>query len=191
MMETGVSIALGIGLSAAVGFRVFVPLLLLSVAAQFGYLTPSQGFEWIGSWPAIIAFGTATVVEILAYAIPFIDHLLDTIATPLAVIAGIVAAAAVLVNLPPMVKWILAIIGGGGIAGIVQGATVLTRIKSTTFSAGLANPVFSALESLGSLFTTVMAMFLPVLTAVVICLCLAILFWTSGRALFGHRSIRR
>jgi Domain of unknown function (DUF4126) len=190
-METGISIALGIGLSAAVGFRVFVPPLLIGVAAQFGHLVLSPGFEWMGTWPAIIAFGTATVVEILAYAIPLVDHLLDTIATPLAVIVGVTAMAAVLVDLPPMVKWILAVIGGGGIAGTVQGATVLTRIKSTTLSAGFTNPVFSALEFLGSVFTSVMAMLLPVATAMLICVSLALLFWTSGRILFGHRSLRR
>jgi hypothetical protein len=190
MMETGISIALGISLSAAVGFRVFVPLLLIAVASHFGYLTPSPGFEWIGTWPALVAFGTATVVEILAYAIPFVDHILDTIATPLAVIAGILAAATVLVNLPPMVKWIVAIIGGGGMAGIVQGATVLTRFKSTALTAGLANPFFSILEFLGSVITTVMGLMIPVVTALLILLTVSLLFWTSGRILFGHRSPR-
>ena len=37
-MDTAVSIALGIGLAAAVGFRVFLPLLVASIAAYTGHL---------------------------------------------------------------------------------------------------------------------------------------------------------
>ena len=76
------------------------------------------------------AFGTATLLEIAAYYIPWFDHLLDTIATPAAVVAGMVASASVMVDLPPVLKWGVALIGGGGAAGLLQGATVLLRLKS-------------------------------------------------------------
>jgi hypothetical protein len=78
-METILGLIIGIGLSAACGFRVFVPLLGLSLAALTGHLDLSPGFEWIGSWVAFLAFATATVLEIGAYSIPWFDHLMDTL----------------------------------------------------------------------------------------------------------------
>jgi hypothetical protein len=90
------AIALGIGLSASAGFRVFIPMLVASIAARAGIFPVLEGFQWLGSWPAIICFGTATVIEILAYYIPFIDNLLDSITTPMAIGAGTLLLTSVL-----------------------------------------------------------------------------------------------
>src|SRR5512146_2904800 len=104
-METLLSIGIGLGLSAACGFRVFVPLLVASIAARAGYLSLAPGFEWVGTQPALYAFATATLLEILAYYIPWLDNALDAIATPAAVIAGMLVGAAVFTDLPPFLKW--------------------------------------------------------------------------------------
>ena len=103
-MDAFLSLGVGLGLSAACGFRVFVPLLVASIAAQAGYLSLSPGFEWIGTPQALYAFATATLLEVLAYYIPWLDNALDAIATPAAVIAGMVARASVLTDLPPLLK---------------------------------------------------------------------------------------
>jgi len=186
-METVLSIALGIGLSAACGFRVFVPLLIMSIAAYTGNLTLSSGFEWIGSLPALIAFGTATVLEILAYYIPWLGHFLDTVATPAAVVAGVVASASAFTDITPLLKWVLALIGGGGIAGLVQGATVLARIKSTAFTGGLGNPVVSTAELFGSVATSLLALLVPVICVIMIATGIYLVFHSTGRLLFGKQ----
>src|SRR5882724_7873827 len=142
-METLLSICVGIGLSAACGFRVFVPLLVMSIAALSGHLTLADGFEWIGSYPALIAFSVATCLEIAGYYIPWVDHLLDTIATPAAIVAGTLITASMVTDMSPFLRWTLAAIAGGGAAGVVQGTTVLTRGASTLTTAGLANPMFA------------------------------------------------
>ena len=121
-MEILLSICLGIGLGAACGFRVFVPLLAMSIASLSGHLTLSQGFQWIGTYSAFIAFGTATILEITAYYIPWIDNLLDSIAAPASMIAGTIVAASSIVQISPLMKWTLAIIAGGGTAAIFHGA---------------------------------------------------------------------
>src|SRR5438105_11528773 len=130
-MQTVLSLCAGIGLSAACGFRVFVPLLIMSVASASGHLTLAPGFEWIGSSPTLITFSVATALEIGGYYIPWLDHLLDTMATPAAIVAGTIITAAVVTNMSPMLKWTLAVIAGGGAAGLVQGTTVLARGLST------------------------------------------------------------
>src|SRR5262245_18615997 len=124
-MDTAVSIALGIGLAAAVGFRVFVPLLVASIAAYTGHLHLNESFAWLGSVTAMTMLAVAALVEVLAYFIPAVDNLLDTITGPLAVIAGTVVSAAVITDLPPLIKWSTAIIAGGGIAAMTQGVTTL------------------------------------------------------------------
>ena len=112
-LDVLLSVALGIGLAAAVGMRVFLPLLVMSVAAWSGHLTLAPNFQWLGTTPAMLTLAVAALLEISAYYVPGLDNLLDTIATPTALIAGTVAAAAVMTDLPPLVKWTAAIIAGG------------------------------------------------------------------------------
>ncbi|MDD3643628.1 MAG: DUF4126 domain-containing protein, partial [Candidatus Krumholzibacteria bacterium] len=143
----------------------------------------STGFEWIGSWPATIAFAVATVIEIGAYYIPWVDHLLDVIATPVAVIAGAIITVSVLGEMPPLLRWPLGIIAGGGVAGIVQGSTVLLRGTSTATTAGFGNPVVSTGESAASVVGTVVSLALPVVAVILVALLLLFIF----RKLAGSR----
>jgi Domain of unknown function (DUF4126) len=162
-METITSICLGIGLSAACGFRVFVPLLFMSIASLSGHLTLSPGFQWMGTYAALTTFGVATALEIGGYYIPWLDHLLDTLASPAAIVAGTVITAAMVTHTSPMLKWTLAVIAGGGAAGIVQGATVTARGLSTATTGGLANPLFATIELGGSVVTSILAIVTPFL----------------------------
>jgi Domain of unknown function (DUF4126) len=159
--DIAVSIALGIGLAAATGFRVFLPLMLASVAAYTGHLQLSDNFAWLGTLPAVIMLGVAALTEVLAYYIPVVDNLLDTITTPAAIIAGALVAAATMTHLPPIVKWATAIIAGGGAAGITQGVTALLRAKSTVTTGGLGNPVLATFELGGALLVAALALIAP------------------------------
>jgi hypothetical protein len=185
-MDTAISIAIGLGLAAAAGFRVFVPLLVLSIAALTGHLHLSPSFAWAGTLPALVAFATATLVEVAAYYVPWLDHLLDVVATPLAVVAGVVVSAAVMIDMPPLLKWGLALIAGGGAAGVVQGATVLARLKSSLATGGLANPLVSTAELFSSVFTAALSLVLPVLVLLLVAAGCAAIFIASGRFLFGR-----
>jgi hypothetical protein len=160
-LDVLVSIALGIGLAAAVGFRVFLPLLVVSIAGYFGYLPLSDSFSWLATLPALLMLSVAAILEIAAYYIPGVDNLLDTIATPAALVAGTVVAAAVMADLPPVVKWTTAIIAGGGAAGITQAVTGLLRAKSTVTTGGLGNAAIATGELGGSLLTSLLALFMP------------------------------
>lgn len=159
--------ALGLALAASSGFRVFVPLLAASLAYRTGYLTPAAGFAWLGSWPAVALLGTATVAEILGYYIPVVDNILDTITGPAAVIAGAILMTSALPDLPPLVRWGLGVVVGGGTAGIIQTGTSLLRAGSTVTTAGLGNPVLATLENVLALMGTVLALLLPLLMAAV------------------------
>ena len=162
-METTLAVITGIGLSAACGFRVFVPILALSLATKYDYLTLAPGFEWIGGNYAMIAFASATVLEIIAYYVPWLDNIMDAIASPVSIIAGTIATASVITDMSPSLKWMVAIIAGGGIAGLLQGATTAIRAKSSLFSGGLGNPLVATLELVGSSVIAFLAIILPVI----------------------------
>ena len=180
-LQLALSIALGIGLAAAVGLRVFLPMLVVSIAAYTRHLPLSSGFEWLGTAPAIVMLSVAAVVEILAYYIPGVDNLLDALAAPAALIAGTVVAAAVMTDLPPIVKWTTAVIAGGGAAGLTQGLTSLLRMKSTVMTGGLGNHALSTGEWGGALVISLLALAVPVLAVALV----ALLCW------FALRLVRR
>jgi len=155
-------IVIGIGLSAACGFRIILPFLGLSIAAMNGYVRLSPEFQWIGTWPALIAFATAAALEIGAYYIPWMDNLLDAVTTPLSVAAGTIAAASVMGDVSPFMKWSIALIAGGGMAGTVQTGTALLRGMSTAATGGLANAVISTFELGGAVVATALSLLMPV-----------------------------
>jgi len=160
--ELILSLIIGIGLSASVGFRIFVPFLVLSVFSLLGFVNLSSGFDWIGTYPALIAFGFASLVEIVAYFFPWFDNLLDTIAGPVSIIAGALVMGSVLADFSPLLKWSLAIIAGGGLAGTIQHSTGLLRLTSSTTTGGIANPVISPTEAGASFSLSALSILLPI-----------------------------
>jgi hypothetical protein len=180
-METLLSIFVGVGLSAACGFRIFVPLLVMSIASLTGNLTLAPDFEWIGTYPAMAAFAIATLFEIAAYYVPWIDNLLDTIAIPAATVAGTIVMASAVSEMSPFLKWALAVIVGGGVAGTVQGFTSITRIASTATTGGVGNSVVSTVEAGGSIVMSILAIAVPVLAALAV---LVIIFF-AVRKIYG------
>lgn len=167
-MELAISVFLGIGLAAAVGFRIFLPFLLISAAAQMGLVQLSAGFEWLNTSAALVLFGTASVLELLAYYIPWFDNLLDTVTAPAAIICGSLIMASTMVEIAPWIKWTLAIIAGGGTAGLIKGTSSTTRAMSTITTAGLGNSLIATLEVVGSVVMSVLSIFAPVLAMLVV-----------------------
>jgi hypothetical protein len=162
-MDTLLSIAIGIGLSAACGFRIFVPPLVMSIAAIYGHLPLSPDFQWIGTYPALEGFALATCIEIAAYYIPWIDNFLDIVSTPTAIAVGSAITGALVHETNPLLKWTLAVIAGGGSAGLVQGLTGMLRLSSTALTAGFGNAVISTLEAGASVILSVLSIFVPIL----------------------------
>ncbi|MEM9251144.1 MAG: DUF4126 domain-containing protein [Planctomycetota bacterium] len=181
------AIGLGIGLAAAAGFRVFVPLFVMSLASASGMLTLGPSMAWLGSPLACVVLGVATGVEIAGYFVPWVDNLLDSIASPAAVVAGTVVAAAAtsgIVGMDPVLQWSFGIIAGGGTAGVIQASTVATRAASTLVSGGVANPVVSTAEAAAATTLSILAVVVPVIAAALVIGGLVFFFrlWRRRRA---------
>jgi hypothetical protein len=172
-------LALGVALAAACGFRVFVPPLVLSLAALSGHLTLTPGLGFLGTWPAALVLGVATVVEIAAYYIPWLDHLLDHLGAPLAVLAGIVVSASAFVDLPPLMRWSLAVVAGGSAAAAIHISTAGLRAVVGLATAGLGNFLVATTEALLAVLVAVLAVLLPFVALFVLLLlaALAVRIW--------------
>ena len=186
MMQEVIAVFLGIGLSAACGFRVFVPLLATSLLALTGRVHLAEGLAWMGGYPALIAFATATALEIGAYYLAWLDHALDVVATPAAVVAGTLITGALIPDLAPWLRWTLAIIAGGLPASVIQGATVLLRGKSAVFTGGMGNFLVATGELLGAVLTSALAALLPVLTGLLVLAAILGLVLVFGRKVFNR-----
>lgn len=180
-MELALSILIGLGLSAACGYRVFVPFLVLSIAAMTGHVTLAQGFQWIGTPYALTAFAVATALEVVAYYVPWVDNLMDAAATPAAVVAGILITASVVGDVSPFLRWSLAVIAGGGVAGAIQAATVVVRGTSSATTGGLGNPVVATGELGGSIVTSILAVLVPIAAVLLVVLLLVLIIRFARR----------
>ena len=167
-METFIALCLGITLSAACGFRVFVPPLAMSLAAIYGHFPLSSGFEWLGTTEAAIALSIATVLEVSAYYIPVVDNLLDTVQVPIAVGIGTILTAATLGHTDPVLQWTLAVVAGGGTAGIIGSLAGFTRLASTGITGGLGNFIVATIEAVGSISLSVLGITFPLWTGAIV-----------------------
>lgn len=174
--ETIISIFLGVGLAASVGFRVFLPLFALSLASYNGIWDLNDSWEWMGSLAAVITFGVAMVVEVFAYYIPWVDNLLDSLAIPLAAIAGTAVMVSTMADVDPLVTWTLAIIAGGGTASAIKGASATSRLASTATTGGIGNPIVSTIETGTATVVSLASLFVPVIAAVLVIVILIFIF---------------
>ena len=174
-----ISVALGIGLAAATGFRVFLPLLAVALAARLDVIPLNESFAWLYSTAAIVTLGTASVLEVLAYYVPGVDHALDLLASPATLVAGTLASASVMAAIPPAVLWPIAIIAGGGVAGLTKGTTAVVRAKTGVATVGLGNPVVATVETAGATVLSVLAIAVPLLCLIAVA---ALLYWIGTKA---------
>ncbi|MBC8412305.1 MAG: DUF4126 domain-containing protein [Nitrospira sp.] len=184
-MDLLLSLLIGIGLSAACGYRVFVPLLGMSIAAITGHITLSPELQWLATTEVVTALFAATILEVGAYYIPMLDNLADLIATPTAVIAGTIVMSSFVADASPFMKWSLALIAGGGSAAIMQGSTVALRNASSAVTAGMGNFALSTVETVISVVLTVLSILIPVVSLIVVILIVMVLltFWRRHRVL--------
>lgn len=178
-----ISAFIGIGLAAATGFRVFLPMFAVSLASYMGWIPMNESFEWLAGLPTLITTGIATIVEILAYYIPFVDHLLDTMSIPLATIAGSVMFASQFAEIGTFPQWALALIAGGGTAAAISSGFAGTRAASTATTGGFGNSVVATTETAGAGLMSILALAAPFI-AFLLAIALIIVVLVYGRKIW-------
>ncbi|MBN8621886.1 MAG: DUF4126 domain-containing protein [Flavobacteriales bacterium] len=189
-----ISAFIGIGLAAATGFRVFLPMFAVSLASYMGWIPMNESFQWLSGLPTLITTGIATVVEILAYYIPFVDHILDTMSVPLATVAGSVMFASQFADIGTFPQWALALIAGGGTAAAISSGFAGTRAASTATTGGLGNSVVATTETAGAgimSFLAIAAPFIAFICAIILLVVVLVLgrkIWKKFRNFNSDRN---
>lgn len=160
-MDNILPVFLGIGLASACGFRVFIPMLAISIGVFTGHIHVSHDFSWLGTMPAIITFGIACLVEIFAYYIPWLDNLLDSITIPITVVCGTILAASFITGMSPYIKWTLAAICGGLLSALIKTSLSSIRAGSTLTTGGLANFILTSVEITFAVIITLLVLLAP------------------------------
>ncbi len=177
--EIIIGVFLGVALGSCCGFRVFIPMLVASIAIHAGYITVNENFMWLGSTIALIIFGVASLLEVLAYYIPAVDNMLDVIGTPMSVIAGTLLGASFITDMSPIMQWSLAAVVAGGGAAVIHSGMATIRAATTATTAGLGNSLVSTVEAAMATLVPLLSIALPivavlVITAVLVSLCLVV-----------------
>jgi hypothetical protein len=188
-MELLISLLIGIGLSAAAGFRLLVPFLALSLAALFGHVPLAPNLAWVGTFPALEALAVGLLLEVLAYYIPWLDHLLDMITLPLSMIAGTIITAAFTAHLDPFLQWSLAIVAGGGAAAAAKAVAGSSRLTSSLTTGGFGNFIVATGELLGAIALSSAALLLPTVAWVLVLILMLGLSW-QGYHVWQHQRSR-
>ncbi len=175
--EILLELTLGITLSAAAGFRVFLPLLILSLASIFGNLQLNSDWQWVGSTQALILLAIATVIEILAYYLPLVDNVLDTVKIPLAMVVGTLLTAGSLGDLDPIAQWSIAVIAGGGASTAIAGLNGAGRVALTGLTGGLANFLLATLESISAMVLALIVVLVPILAPLALLLLISLVVY--------------
>jgi len=176
-----IHVSMGIGLAACAGLRAFLPLFVVALAGKLEFVTLSDSFTWMASWPALVVFGAAVVAEVLSDKFPIVDNLLDSVQIFVKPIAGALVAATVVEDWAPLYVTVVAIIGGGSAAGLVHVAKAKVRLVSSATTAGLGNPVLSVSEDVGALAGSVGSLLVPQVVVAVLFLG-AVLAWLAFRS---------
>jgi hypothetical protein len=206
-MAVFIAVCAGLGLAAACGLRVFLPLFVASIGVKMGLLSVGGPFGWLGSNAAVVLFGTATVVEVVGFMVPWVDHVLDLLAAPLAAVAGAVLMTSQLLVgsevigpdgvaaqselLPPAVAWSLGIIAGSVAASGVEAASIAGRLSSSVLTIGWLNPIYGMVETVLAFVITVITLLVPVITGVLVMLFLPILLIAVWRIMAWRSKQRR
>jgi len=181
------TIALAISLAASAGLRAFLPLLIAGILARLEVLSLGESYTFVGSTPALVCFGIATLLEIAGDKIPAVDHALDVGGTVVRPLAGSLLAASVMWQIDePLWALVLGVIVGAPSALAPHAAKAATRGVSTTLTAGFANPVLSIMEDVSAAAIAILAILVPTLTAAILVLAV-FLGWRWWR----NRSLRQ
>lgn len=163
------TLALAISLAASAGLRAFLPLLIAGVLSRVGVLELGESYTFVGSTPALLCFGVATVLEIAGDKIPAVDHALDVGGTFVRPVAGSLLAASVMWQVDePLWALVLGVIVGAPTALAPHAAKAATRGVSTSLTAGIANPVLSTIEDVSAAAIAILAIVVPTLTAILL-----------------------
>ncbi|MBB4635528.1 DUF4126 domain-containing protein [Longimicrobium terrae] len=167
--------AFGIVLAACAGLRAFLPVFSASLAAWTLHVPLPQNLEWLARPETVLAFGIATLIEILGDKVPLVDHALDSIQLFTKPGLAVLAATPFLYQLSPQYAIGIGIVLGAPLALGVHSAKATARVGSTAATGGIGNPILSVVEDVAAIGSIALAFLAPVVALVLLAVMLFLL----------------
>ena len=185
----------GLGLSAAAGLNAYIPLLLVGLLARFtDVITLPEPYRWIQSAWALAVVSVLLLAELVLDKVAVVDHVNDVVQTLVRpTVGGVIFAATTAAEQADASTWMqqhpwVGVALGVLTAGIVHATKATARPLVNTTTVGAGTPVVSAAEDAASLAMSLVAIFLPILTAILLLLLAWAAFTMFRRARRRRRS---
>ena len=163
---TIIAIGLALGLAAVAGVRAFLPLLLVGFAASFGFVDLTGILGPLDDGIVLLTLLGLALVEIILDKFAALDRILDAVLMPFRSIAGgILSMVALTVGTVANGLWIF--VAGAVIAGLVAVLKAILRPPAGA-SAGVSDSFLSFLEDLAAGLGGIVAVFVPVVSALLV-----------------------
>jgi len=160
-LDLYLKILIGLGLSAASGFRLFVPFAILSIFSISGIYNTTSTPYIFSSDLFLVIFIILSVSEVVLFYNPWIDNMLDLISTPASIFSGIILTYFVLYDTEIYLRLLISVILGGLVSLNVQLLTVKARSSTSIFSKGNGNQIVSTIENISSIFISILVLKFP------------------------------
>jgi hypothetical protein len=186
-MEWFSTLSLALGSAWTSGINLYATVTVLGLLQKFGSVKLPGGLEVLDNWWIIGIAGGLYIVEFFADKFPYVDSVWDVVHTFIRVPAGAVVAWAAVSDMDASVV-IPATLIGGGLALSSHGTKATARIAANLSPEPVSNAILSLVEDAIAIVGVLLAVFAPVLIAIVLVVFLLFFFWFFPKIL---RAIKR
>lgn len=170
------TLSLALGSAWTSGINLYATITVLGLLQKFGFAKLPGGLDVLDNWWIIGVAGGLYAVEFFADKVPYVDSVWDVIHTFIRVPAGLIVAYAATTDLDPSIS-IPAALVGGGLALSSHGTKAAVRVGANLSPEPVSNWILSFVEDIIAFVGTILAVFAPVMIAIVIGIFLIAFFW--------------
>jgi len=182
------TLSLAFGSAWTSGINLYATVTVLGLLQKFGFAKLPGGLDVLDNWWIIGVAAALYAVEFFADKIPYLDSAWDVIHTFIRVPAGLIVAYAATADLDPSITIPAALIGGG-LALSSHGTKAAVRVGANLSPEPVSNWVLSLVEDVIAFIGTLLAVFAPVLIAIVLAIFVIFFLWFFPKVLRAMRKL--
>jgi hypothetical protein len=186
-MEWFSTLSLALGTAWTSGINLYATVSVLGLLQKFGATKLPGGLDVLDNWWIIGVAAFLYFIEFFADKIPYVDSVWDAVHTFIRVPAGAIVAYAATNEMDAGVFTIAALLGGG-LAFSSHGTKAALRAGANLSPEPVSNWILSITEDVIAFAGTVLAVFAPVLIAIVLIIFTIFFFWFAPKV---FRAVRR
>ncbi len=186
-MEWFSTLSLALGSAWTSGINLYATVTVLGLLQKFAFTKLPGGLDVLDNWWIIGIAGGLYLIEFFADKIPYLDSIWDVIHTFIRVPAGAAMAYAATNDMDTSVSTIATLLGGG-FALSSHGTKTALRAGANLSPEPVSNWVLSIVEDIIAFVGSLLAVFAPVIIAIVLVVFSIFFIWFAPKV---FRALRR